>query len=543
MLGDGEGRYRHFYRIIAEARRSSYTQGQAVTIARSWDAKVGKFGSRVPEQVAKCWAKLDDEQEAITLHVPAAATGRHRNVPAAEPIPPVSLTTAVSVFRRWLHLTDIAPLLALTAALVANRAEGDPVWLLLVGAPSTGKTEMLSASAGLPWIHPAARVTEASLLSGTSAKERARSATGGLLRQVGDFGVLLCKDFTSVLAQNKDASAEALAALREVYDGSWDRPVGTDGGKVLHWSGKCGLVGGVTPALDRYQSILSALGDRFLLLRLADPDQQESGKMALTHRGHEKTMRAELAAALSGLVAAADPARINDPLTDADEQRLIDLASFTARGRTAVMRDGYTRELLYLPQAEGPGRLVTAYARMLGALRAIGCDDPAAWDVLYRIAVSCMTAARAAFARELVGRGAFARTAELCFAARMSTKHGREHLEDLALLGLAERTKTSEAANAPDTWLATEALRALWPKAGPINTPQPQGPDEREAAERSAQNGSVEPSLFVSPTFREIGQREERRPPADHPDDADDEYGAPDPHGWPAGSFGEEANR
>jgi hypothetical protein len=40
----------------------------------------------------------------------------------------------------------------------------------------------------------------------------------GLLRQIGDFGVLLCKDFTSVLAQNKDACAEAMAALREVYD-------------------------------------------------------------------------------------------------------------------------------------------------------------------------------------------------------------------------------------------------------------------------------------------------------------------------------------
>jgi len=41
--------------------------------------------------------------------------------------------------------------------------------------------------------------------------------------------------------------------------------------------------------------------------------------------------------------------------------------------------------MVYMPQAEGPRRLVTAFPGMLGALRAIGCDDRAAWDVLHRI--------------------------------------------------------------------------------------------------------------------------------------------------------------
>jgi hypothetical protein len=39
-------------------------------------------------------------------------------------------------------------------------------------------------------------------------------------------------DFTSILSQNRDTRGQVLAALREVYDGSWDRPVGADGGKV-----------------------------------------------------------------------------------------------------------------------------------------------------------------------------------------------------------------------------------------------------------------------------------------------------------------------
>jgi len=37
-----------------------------------------------------------------------------------------------------------------------------------------------------------------------------------------------------------------LAALREVYDGRWERNVGTDGGQTLTWTGRIAVVGAVT---------------------------------------------------------------------------------------------------------------------------------------------------------------------------------------------------------------------------------------------------------------------------------------------------------
>jgi hypothetical protein len=119
---------------------------------------------------------------------------------------------------------------------------------------------------------------------------------------IGEFGILLCKDFTSVLSQNRDTAKQAMAALREVYDGSWDRPVGTDGGRVLSWSGKCGLVGGVTPSFDRYSVITNSLGDRFLLLRLPDVPAAQQTASALRRRDHDAQMRAELSAAMTGLI-------------------------------------------------------------------------------------------------------------------------------------------------------------------------------------------------------------------------------------------------
>jgi hypothetical protein len=427
---------------------------------------------------------------------------------AAGPAPkPHSLTETVNVFKKWLHLDDPAPVYALAATIVANRAPGDPVWLLIVSAPSTGKTELLSAAAGLPYVCSVATLTASALLSGTSKRERTKDATGGVLRQVGDFGILLCKDFTSVLAQNRDTRAEALAALREVYDGRWDRAVGTDGGRVLTWRGKCGLLGGVTPAFDGYNAVVSTLGDRFLLLRLPDVDPAKTGAMALSHRGRETQMRGALADALAGLVEHADLSAVNRALTEDETRRLVRLATFTARGRTGVARDGYRRDVVYLPQVEGPGRLVLAYARLLGGLGAIGCDGPAAWKVLGRVAVDCMPATRARLARVLLDMPAVdlldprpgpIRTSEAAAQVGMATSTAREHLDDLALLAMADRTKTSDADNAHDRWSASDWLREFWPKVEERCTYPPPTPEGGGSPDASAERAPLRTSLLHS---------------------------------------------
>jgi hypothetical protein len=414
-----------------------------------------------------------------------------------------SLAETVDVFRRWLYLDDPAPVHALAAAIVANRAMGDPVWLLIVSAPSTGKTEMLSAASRLPYVHPVATLTASALLSGTSKREQAKDATGGVLRQVGDFGVLLAKDFTSVLAQNRDTRGEALAALREVYDGSWNRPMGTDGGRVLSWSGKCGLLGGVTPAFDRYHAVVSTLGDRFLLLRLPDIHPGRAAVMALTHRGREVEMRAELAEALGGLVEHADPTKVNRELTADETSGLVDLAVFTARARTGVDRDGYSREVLYLPQVEGPGRLVTAYARMLGGLEAIGCDEATAWSVLGRIAVDCLPAVRGRLARVLLAAGSPLRTSAVAASLGMATRTAHPALEDMALVGLVDRDKVNANDNAPDLWAASAWLRRYWPpdlsQKCTYPTPTPEGELIGGPPKESAIDDDTHPSVHLWP--------------------------------------------
>jgi hypothetical protein len=388
-----------------------------------------------------------------------------------KPMQPVPLDDALAVFKKWLHLGDTAPIIAVAATVVANLTEGDPVWLLLVSPPSGGKTEILMALVKLPYIVAAATITEASLLSGTSKRERAADATGGLLRQVGDFGILLAKDFTSVLSQNRDTAKAAMAALREIYDGRWDRPVGTDGGKVLHWAGKCGFIGGVTPSYDSYQSIVNTLGDRFLLLRLPQVDAKQQAKSARRSAQHEKEMRRELSGAMLGLIAGADLTKVTQDITDDTGERLDNLAIFTACARTAVERDGYTKELLIIPQAEGPARLVKAMRQLYGGMVGLGVDDDTRWGVLNRVALDCAPAMRMPLMRALIAVKEPTTTAVIAEQIGGVTRTAGRVLEDLALLGIAGRAKKSEADNSANLWWASDWLREYWPeKVGPKST-------------------------------------------------------------------------
>src|SRR5262245_15298616 len=106
-------------------------------------------------------------------------------------------------------------------ATAANYLDGDPVWLGLIGPPSSAETELLNSTSSLPEVVPAATITEAGLLSGIPKKQYDKGARGGLLREIGPFGILMLKDFGSILSMSRDQSGAVLAALREIYDGRW----------------------------------------------------------------------------------------------------------------------------------------------------------------------------------------------------------------------------------------------------------------------------------------------------------------------------------
>lgn len=371
-------------------------------------------------------------------------------IPSEPPADPKGLTAVVETFARWLYLPDPGPLEAVLAAVAANRVKTfDPSWLLVVGPSGIGKTETVAAITGLADVYAAATLTEAALLSGTPRRDKAASAKGGLLREIGDFGILTLKDFGSVLSMHHDARAGALAALREIYDGSWTRLVGTDGGRALHWSGKVGLVAGATPTIDQHHAVLAQLGERFVFYRLDVGKADQQARRSLRHQGREREMREALREAVRGLFAALDLEKV-PPLTKADEDRLVALTVLVARARSAVVRDPYRREVELIPDAEAPGRLVGALGRLLTGLRMVGVDEPEAWRVVRKAGLDSMPATRRQALELLVERKQALSTTEVAAELGLPTPSTRRVLEDLAAHGVIGRE--SQGQGKADLW-------------------------------------------------------------------------------------------
>lgn len=368
----------------------------------------------------------------------------------------VPVTDTVELFRRWLWLPDPRGLLAAVGTVAANHLDGDPVWLLLVGPPGGGKSEVVQSLAGLPKTHPAATLTEASLLSGTPKRERTSESKGGLLRAVGEFGILLVKDFGSILSMHRDARSSVLAALREIYDGSWTRHLGTDGGKTLTWEGKVGLVGGVTPHIDRHHAVMSSLGERFLLFRLHEEEVEQQTRQALAHAGQEKQMRAELREAVAGLVGAGFTAA--PPLSEVEREKLISLAAFAVRARSAVERDGYSREIELIPDAEAPTRLAVVLDRLLAGLSAVGVDRELAWSVIEKAALDCIPALRRQVLGVLHGADEVMKTSAVAALTDYPRPTTHRALEDLTAHRLVVRFPAKKKGDS-DKWELTDWAR------------------------------------------------------------------------------------
>jgi hypothetical protein len=94
------------------------------------------------------------------------------------------------------------------ATAAVERLNGDPLWVLVVSGSGNAKTETVQALTGARAVLTSTISSDGALLSGTSAKEKAEDATGGLLRKIGSRGVLVIKDFTSILSTSRDARAQ-----------------------------------------------------------------------------------------------------------------------------------------------------------------------------------------------------------------------------------------------------------------------------------------------------------------------------------------------
>lgn len=334
------------------------------------------------------------------------------------------------------HEPDVLAARVLYSAVAAHDLKGQPVWPMAVAPPSTMKTELIQALDGLPRIYSLDGVTSKTFISGQIREEGAvAQAPSSLLHRIGSSGIILCAEFSTILAIKPDDRKAILADLRRIYDGRLKKEFGTSD-VVPAWQGRITLIAGVTPDIDKHYSAIQSLGDRFVMVRWHRVGLEAA--MRAMMQDLEKA-KAELRTAVHGLFAsltATDPA-VPEPFM----ARLAALAEYAVRGRSHVTRttDG-DKAIIGDPEAESAPRLAQQLCQLAkGSARLSGRETANSEDfeVAKRAAFDCIPARRRAMLDSAIEGGKITTT-------NSSTK--KYDRQDLEAMGLVEGDHLSDLA-------------------------------------------------------------------------------------------------
>ena len=355
------------------------------------------------------------------------------------------------ILKKHFHDPDLQMIRIVMGTLKAHYLRiGDPAWLFVVAPPGSGKTTMgILTTSNLKEVVTLSDFTENTLLSGFAGR-----TTPGLLEKLGTTkqdgqtfttvgqGILLAKDFTTVLSMRREKRAAIMGQLRELHDGEFKRCFGTGETKIFR--GRISIVAAVTPALDRHYSVFSTLGERFLQVRSHRPDP-EAGEWAIRQQGKESTIQAESSAAIKDLF---DGSTLVPPgLSDDMTVRLASIAEVVAFGRTPIHRSSYgAREIEDVPEPEANTRLSKGLAAVVKGIAALNGRAQVAENDLqdgFRVALDCLPKHRRTLLLD-AWKGT-----DLGLVAMPRTVRERE-IEELRELGVLDTTGTRLSDNFMD---------------------------------------------------------------------------------------------
>lgn len=288
------------------------------------------------------------------------------------------------IIRKWLAITDDEWLDVILACALDRKIKGDPIWIFVVGVPSSTKTEITRQFADGHDFYQLSSLTPNSMISGFVKPDG--KPVAGLAEQL-DGKTLILKDFTSILSMSKDKRDEILGQLRELYDGELAKKMGNLDRKITV---KCrvGLIACVTPVIDIYHSVMNQLGERFLKIR-SDQDADSMLDMCVLNNGRETQMREELRDAIMGFLTNLE---IDEEVLFIPENMnfLKENAKFLAKLRAPVYGRFEGDEYLIdaAPQPEKPTRIFKQLVKLticLCNIRGLKSPDKRVLDAVRRV--------------------------------------------------------------------------------------------------------------------------------------------------------------
>jgi hypothetical protein len=360
---------------------------------------------------------------------------------------------------QWYYQPDIEAVEVVMGTVASHYTKADPVWLFVVAPPSTGKTAIAIQSARLaPSAHIVGDLTPNTLLSAREGTKRPPS----LLERIGKSGIILMKDFSTVISKRPDDRAALASQLREVYDGYFAKDTGM--GSKLIWEGKITLIAATTPAIERQWALLRELGERFVTIRWDRESARRSTEFSLRQRGLEASIglrTAQLAAHMFQDLAV----DVWPDLPSAQIDRICALAEVVALARNHVVRDYCgARSIIETPQAEGSSRIAKALCAIVTGYAALFHREVVEEDMrlAVRVAANTIPYTRWSILANLPLNAELSHS-DLSTLSQLSKGTLSWQMEELAAMNLVSETNVANKT----TYAYTEHFREIWSVAFP----------------------------------------------------------------------------
>lgn len=272
--------------------------------------------------------------------------------------------------REYQYLEDEGMIDVALAAIVATRLElGDPVWLILIGASSGGKSQILRplAMTDEKFIHRIDDLTENTFLSGSASKEGEIS----LLKRIGPLGIIVISDLSVIFSKAVETRAAILSQFRMIYDGEMTKFSGSRK-EGVHWKGSLGILAGATPGVYRVFEEVSDMGERFMFYRMKEYGRRAAAGVFWDRKTKRKALDIALADLYEEYVKTVVGQHAEKPegwrsalvIGSAERDRIIDAAIFAEKVRTVAHMEWKGQHIDDIP--------ITAYPmRTIGQLQTI----------------------------------------------------------------------------------------------------------------------------------------------------------------------------
>ncbi len=373
----------------------------------------------------------------------------------------------IADFRKLYHVdysfADAATVVA--ATVLSAKLPGDPLWMFLVGPPSTSKTTIVDAFAfDQEHCESLSKLTSKALVSGWKIP--------GSDEDVSIFPVLknrtlLIKDYTAVMSMGGAVQDELYGILRDCYDGRVKVTYGN--GKTCDYNDVYfSLVSAVTDEIRRDNR--SSLGERFLKVEVigADYDAMALTMAALNSVVRDATRTRNLQLLGCSLRNYLNSIYINPnnlpQVPDKFKTSLSALALVIGHLRAVVGR--VADDLQFRARPEGGGRVVKQLSK-LGLCLCLLLRKPEFDKEVYRlvkkVALDTIKGFQLEVAQLLSKESKGATTDQIQHRLQLPKTTAQRILGDLQALGICVRSRLGNVKGRPsDNWKLSSSFRKFW---------------------------------------------------------------------------------